>query len=340
MAAFNGGISVTTNPKRFKAGHPEGEETFLDPWGVHRRDIELTEYTSFQTHSTKGGIRKQPFFSMHYALEIGIVMDGVIRRFYHNAQFDLGAGDVWFCGTWEPHAYQLIENPGIRVVAVALPTALASTHVTEMPNLNFFAPFTVSPDKRPQTNDQNRDEILDLGRQLQNVPGRDRTTRVVLTRLKILELLALLMEDWREARVAPAPESYASIMPALDKVFRSRDFVSADEAARVCRMNRSKFSPLFARFVGMSFSKFALRHRLAGAAQQIAKSDEPLKAIAYDWGFADASHLRRCFADHYRCAPSEFRERFGQAAGEAGAQRLRAKGGRNRGPRFFVDENG
>jgi len=45
------------------------------------------------------------------------------------------------------------------------------------------------------------------------------------------------------------------------------------------------------------------------AASQLRATNDPVKAVARDWGFTDASHMHRNFVKHYGCTPNEYRVR-------------------------------
>ena len=63
----------------------------------------------------------------------------------------------------------------------------------------------------------------------------------------------------------------------------------------------------FKSLMGVSFSEFSLRFRVSSAARELVSTDKTMKAIAFDWGFTDTSHLHRCFVKYYKIAPSMFR---------------------------------
>jgi AraC family transcriptional regulator len=71
--------------------------------------------------------------------------------------------------------------------------------------------------------------------------------------------------------------------------------------------------------MGITFARFALRSRLAGAAQELVSGDDALKNLAGRWGFTDASHFHHAFARHYGCTPGEYRARRDAASIEESA---------------------
>src|SRR5205807_2035858 len=86
---------------------------------------------------------------------------------------------------------------------------------------------------------------------------------------------------------------------AVEFVFNRWGMATAKEAAAHCGISRSRFDAVFQKTMGLSFARFALRYRLSSAAVQLLQSDDPMKTIAADWGFTDASHFNRAFFAHY-----------------------------------------
>ena len=60
---------------------------------------------------------------------------------------------------------------------------------------------------------------------------------------------------------------------------------------------------------GRSYKKLVDEVRLEGARQALAASDAPLKAIAFDLGFAEQASFTRAFRRWTGQAPSEYRKR-------------------------------
>ncbi|OLR92616.1 helix-turn-helix domain-containing protein [Actinokineospora bangkokensis] len=61
---------------------------------------------------------------------------------------------------------------------------------------------------------------------------------------------------------------------------------------------------------GRSFGKTVTALRVEGCARELTATaaTRPLADLASRWGFADQSHLSRCFRARYGCSPSEFRD--------------------------------
>ena len=132
----------------------------------------------------------------------------------------------------------------------------------------------------------------------------------VRVRLLLMDAVLLLLEQLpieQQTRTAPAPDRYQQLHPAIELALSANALVSNDDAASACALSVSQFNRQFHALMGISFAQFALRHRLHGAAEEIAATSHPIKTIAQHWGFTDASHLHRLFAQHYEFTPAQYR---------------------------------
>ena len=75
-------------------------------------------------------------FDMHYPLEMGILLSGRMRRFYHDWKNDINPGDAWFCGALEPHGFAVLEEGTKAMVLIIHPMALASVSFDEYPDFD------------------------------------------------------------------------------------------------------------------------------------------------------------------------------------------------------------
>ena len=255
--------------------------------------------------------KEPPLYDMHYGLELGIILHGKIRRFYSNHQTDLIRGDVWFCGMWEPHGCEFLSAKSEVLVMTVWPTMLSTMRFEEYPEINFLAPFLVSPEHRPGTDNKNRKDILNIAERIIEIhsSGQSRYNRLWI-RLLATELILTLQNDWnyRRTKTNEKSESFSKITPAVELVNDSQEYISARQAAAVCRMGLNNFCKLFKTMMGISFPDFALRYRLSRAADELLQTNKPIKMIAYQWGFTDTSHFHHRFRTYYNCSPRAYRD--------------------------------
>ncbi len=270
---------------------------------------------AWASHATEvAAVRGQPYFDMHYMLEVGILLSGKLRAYYSRWQVDLEPGDVWLCGVWERHGRGVLEPPYERLCLLALPSVLLRLNLEGSPPLDWTMPFKVPPSQRPRTTDETRGAILALAeracsKRQQEDERRYNPLHNAWYLLLLQELLLILMRDWkmptRSSLLLQA--DYATMNRAMEMVLSSRGILRSQEVAKACGMSRNVFARHFKEFVGISFPEFCRRHRLSGVAEQLIRTPDPVKSIARDWGFAHVSHLHRCFFRYYDCSPTEYR---------------------------------
>lgn len=244
---------------------------------------------------------------MHYELELGLVLSGEMERYYPHARYTCAAGDAWFCGVWESHGCYIHEACEVVVLQI-LPSLAAGLFFPEAPHITWMAPFTEPLHRRAVVTDGQRDAVIDIGHRMSAFVGRTDWQSLLRIRLLFLELLTLLLADAPAPERTPSLQPYTDISPALDLVFRSRQLITNAQAAECCAMSYFHFVREFQRLMGISFSTFALRHRLCGATEELACTGLPVNTIANNWEFSDSSHLIRQFHRHFGCSPMEYRQ--------------------------------
>jgi AraC-like DNA-binding protein len=122
-----------------------------------------------------------------------------------------------------------------------------------------------------------------------------------------------------------AKERAESLVPAKTRLLL--DFVEAnldqdlrlDELARIAGLSRAHFARSFHKMIGMSPHLYVQHRRLNRAAELLRGRAHSIKDIADLSGFADASHLTRCFKHSFGAVPSEARALFEERAQQTSA---------------------
>lgn len=284
-------------------------------WNIERLTIGCSQTNPVEIDSFLYTESQHFEFDMHYCLELGIVVEGQMDRYYRSIHRSYSAGEIWLCGMWEPHGWAVQHPPSNVIVFFLYPPFLARTFFHEAQELNWFAPFTAPVEERPQIPETRRPDVLSIAAEIRKAHFRTPALRKVALRLKILELIGIILDCWdREPESNNhSPEQYDKIGTAMQLVFESSQYVTASEAARACGLNRNTLSRLFTEYTGMSFAEFALRYRVSSAAEHLRETEDPIKAVAASWGFSDASHFFRSFAKFYGCSPSDYRKNSREA---------------------------
>ncbi len=265
---------------------------------------------------------------MHYGVEVGVVMSGRVRRYWRTYQTELQPGQVWYCGVWEPHGWQVMAAPCEHLVLVILPSLLVNAGLPYDGQRDWLAPFRVPPEDRPQVRGESRQRVLWLARRLAANAGAPVPERRLWVRLLTYELMLTLQREWspRVPLTAAPSGSLESLGRAVDLILRTNHMITVPEAANAAGMSSSAFNRAFRKLTGVSFARFALRHRLGQAALQLLRTRDPIKTVAHQWGFTDDSHLHRCFLRHYGCSPGQYRRRRRAQARPTPPQAVQAVG--------------
>jgi AraC-like DNA-binding protein len=251
-------------------------------------------------------------FDLHYELELGIVLRGVMRRIDHRGTtVDCRPGDLWFCGMWEPHGYHAVSDTCEVVVFVVWPPAVAGFEAPEAPGLDWMGPFKAPLERKPRLDPRARRSAQRLGRELTAFAGLQRELEpptLARIRIGLMHCIALALTGTGAATTTPGSSvGWNRLAPALDLALATRKDVPVARAAQACHLSSDRFARLFTALMGTSFHQFVLRQRLHGVALQLTATDDAIKAVAHEWGFVDSSHLTRHFQAHYGCSPNRYR---------------------------------
>jgi AraC-like DNA-binding protein len=285
------------------------------PWNavtLNRPVLDLNETKPiralYKAYEKKG----MTLFDIHYGLEIGVITHGKMHRYYRDWETDLGPGDLWLCGMWEPHGFKILDAPCGVMAMIFWPPSLAAMKFKELPDFDWITPFILPPKLRPKPDPETRKHILAVAHRAIKIFQLGGKYAQARYRLLLMEILLFLCETWKAPTHLnyPAGDSFFRINRALQMVFESRRVITAQEAARTCGMCRNTFGKLFRDLMGIGFPDFALRYRLQGAASELQQTTNQVKAVARNWGFTDTSHLHRCFLTSYGCSPAQYRKKM------------------------------
>jgi AraC-like DNA-binding protein/mannose-6-phosphate isomerase-like protein (cupin superfamily) len=139
-----------------------------------------------------------------------------------------------------------------------------------------------------------------------------------LLKLELLHVLwqlreALAAGSWG---VSPTgrdmPEREAKLRNALGYIAQHfHRSVSQPEVAKAIGMSTSRFRQFFKETTGWGFARYLIEQRVTAAATLLRESSQTIADIAHLSGFADQSHLLRCFREKYGLSPKAYRKDCG-----------------------------
>ena len=247
---------------------------------------------------------------VHYALQITMVLHGEAEAIVGNHLRSYKEGELWFTMCWEPHAYRLLARRNL-MVSINL-TVDSLGNCGPYADADFLAPFTVSPEERyvPETEEQH-EEILAYARKLLRLSRKRTPNWQTHCWLAIHELILSASEH-----VSGKKMEFSCPNPNINRIMKAVTLIrtlpvplSLEDCAKSCSLSVSRFSYLFRSVMGVSYGQFALRVRLANAANDIKAGLYTLNEVAFRHRFCDASSLCNAFKKVYRCTPNEFKYR-------------------------------
>ncbi|MCE9616029.1 MAG: helix-turn-helix transcriptional regulator [Lentisphaerae bacterium] len=255
-------------------------------------------------------VDRHPWFDIHDDLEFGMVLKGGLRRFWGPFKRDLAPGEVWLHDAFEPHGYQIIRGPCDLVFLIFRRGLLADIRLPGRTPIDWLAPFQAPPVERARVPPARREAILELGRRFADAVHTRNETGNILVQLRLMEILLALMESTAaDALPHHQRERDTDMLKAANQAMQSRRLITTERMADSLGLQIDQFSRRFEKEIGTSFTKFGLRCRLNGVAQDLSLTELPIKAIAADWDFAHESHLDRVFLRHFGCTPGVYRRR-------------------------------
>ena len=250
---------------------------------------------------------------VHHTFEMGVLLSGQEQRYFGSIIRTVSPGDAWWAVAWEPHGWRTTRAPSGELVIHFVPEFLGDVEVGGVSWLSFFA---AAPEQRPGvTGKETRREVLALGRALAREFEQEDWGWQSIVRCHMLNLLATIGREsvhldskWLSATTSTS--GLARVMPAVELLHEDLSWrLPLEEAAATCGLSPAWFRKLFKETIGVTYSQFERRARLALAARLLLGTDMPIEAISERTGFVDASHFHRTFSKQYACTPTEFRTR-------------------------------
>ncbi len=248
-------------------------------------------------------------FDIHFELEIGVVIRGALERCTDAYRTRLGPGSVWLHPPWEVHGMRVMEAP-CEVIDVVLDPISLLDDASENWTAPFFAPahrrvpVVGPPDPLSEIATAAMKRLAD-----EWSSGSESDDRWV--RHHVREVLLCALDRLRPESAVDASESvqeFRRIRPAMRILAdRSGEPTLLESVAAACAMSRQSFRRAFKRATGLTFSQFQSRIRLRAAIHALRAHRLPIKAIAEELGFTDASHLTHWFKRLTGLTPAAFR---------------------------------
>jgi len=232
-----------------------------------------------------GGLQLQTH--QHPRATIAVILEGGFAGSYHREEHDCSATTIVVEPAGASHANRFGAAPS-TVVALSLSGEDLSEPLTSLANGLRFArdPFATEVARRAQTELEDPDDLMPLA--------------VESAALELITRLARSVRDegrprWLNQARQHLHDRYADPLRLSDIALEV-----GVEPERLARTFRQAF--------GEPMASYLRRLRVDIAATELASGDLPLSRVAADAGFADQSHMTRCFARYLGTTPGRYRD--------------------------------
>jgi transcriptional regulator GlxA family with amidase domain len=129
------------------------------------------------------------------------------------------------------------------------------------------------------------------------------------------QLVVYIQREGGQSQYSPFISASKEEDPIIAKVHRYvtehiADALTIEQLASAVSVSRRTFSRLFSKHAKVTPSAFVEQIRVDTARKLLENSDAPLKTVAFECGFHNATHMRMTFFRRLNVTPQQYRQRF------------------------------
>ncbi len=252
----------------------------------------------------------------HYFMEILYCTSGAITVTCNENSYVLRKGNFLLIPPQALHSIDTHGNDGFRYACIKFNLSRIQLVEDYLPNLTLlFHKVASTENKALYLNDQNLPEYpiahtVDLI--VQEIAQKNYGYNTYVYSL-LSSFMLQVVRYWYHLGISvekePATDastiSINNIIQYIDK--HSHEAMNVEDLASMCNMSYSYFAKIFNRQYGQSCKQYIEFIRLSKAENLLLFTDRDLSSIASETGFADCSHLIRCFKRRYHITPKQYR---------------------------------
>lgn len=205
------------------------------------------------------------------------------------SELECAAGTLLFCNTGDVHRNVNYRHK-TRILHVQLKKEWHSRYDVNHVHFNQYH----------IKNESIQNIFANLVREISNLDNHSR----FLVEGLLLQSYGLLTRQ-HEKNYSEAPRWVKQLTDYLDSADGEP---SLHEAAKLINIHPVTLSRDFAKYFGSNYRDCMHKRKLQRSLPALTKQSVPLESIAFDNGFADASHFIRIFKKYYGMTPAEYRK--------------------------------
>lgn len=255
-------------------------------------------------------------YHKHDFLEFAYVIDGSAVQYFHNRPVRVSAGDFFMINYGEAHKYSPDGDNPFAVENVLFRPEFLDPSLRDcrgFPDLVAFSGigcnyFNLLATPTSVIFHDDNGEVRYLVEHIRREYAGDEPKRMELLRAYLTELLILtLRKIYKHSDNLDCDDRI--LTPILDYLGQHfREPVTLRSIGTDMGYTPSYLSTLFAKKVGVPFSRYLQNLRIAAACQMLSNTEDSVEEIAAACGYSDLKFFRSVFRERLHLTPSEFRQ--------------------------------
>lgn len=277
------------------------------PEKMRRFSHGLDSLNPFHIYHGKSFTEKNFVGDIHLDPQLFIVISGTVDFHLDDFMHKGEAGDIFISNFWEPHAFKKTAD-SLEFAAVTF-SLFSIGQNSPFSDFDWLLFMKQPPAKRKITFDAaERENILALTQKIirlhtEQPPGYHSMLWFAIHEILYCINLQFISKNTVRKRV----RSDIKLFPALELLrLNPQREIPLDEAASACCMSRSAFCLTFKNVMNESFSRFAMKKRIAYAGMLLKSQKYSIKEVSDMCGFVNVTHFYHTFKKVQNCTPAEF----------------------------------
>lgn len=288
-------------------------EIFKEPIHYQNPQLCLKVWTFVHT-AEQAELTDNPRWHYHKEVEFIFVLQGVHEMHTLNQTYRLGPGDVMVVGSNQLHRGQGQIGTEVRFIVLHVDFEPyfdpATIHYS-----SYFMEFLHPLDALNgmfRSNSDARSEVAQIIRHIHDEVMEHKHGYELAVSMNIKALTLSLLRHDKEGIFSLSGKLDAQVLrPVIAYVDeRLSEPVSMTEASRIAGMSYVYFSKYFKSRMGISFTEYVNRKRIAKASRMLAMSDRKMTDIAVSVGLENMAHFYELFKRFNGCTPKQFKTRM------------------------------
>lgn len=275
-------------------------------------DVKISTQLQFDIFTSNGDNCDCFVLHFHDCLEINYIIDGNGTNYIEDKQIELYQGDIYIINNLERH--KAVARGDLKMLVIVVePSLVLSGNPGDYEFLEPFFQRNINFSNCIRKGEKHYHKLEEIILEMWSEWNtKDEGFRLVLKAL-FMNLFAILYRHYKSnnsigIEYSDFRRSYERIKNSLDYIHNHfQGELSLEDIAQKSYMNRTYFSTLFKRVMGIGVNQYLESIRLEHAAKFIDSSDRKIMETCFESGFKSVSNFNRAFHNYYGVSPTEYR---------------------------------